>query len=48
VETALNRRRAYGADVMSRLQYDLQRPGELGRLIREALGGMLGVELSAK
>jgi uncharacterized 2Fe-2S/4Fe-4S cluster protein (DUF4445 family) len=44
VETALNPQARYGADVMSRLQYDLQRPGELGRLIREALGGMLGVE----
>ena len=32
VETALNPQARYGADVMSRLQYDLQRPGELGRL----------------
>ncbi|MGA3023266.1 MAG: ASKHA domain-containing protein [Bryobacteraceae bacterium] len=44
VETALNPQARYGADVMSRLQYDLGRPGELGRLIREALGRMLGTE----
>jgi len=44
VETALNPQARYGADVMTRLQYDLQRPGELGRLIREALGRMLGGE----
>ena len=44
VETALNPQARYGADVMSRLQYDLHRPGELGLLIREALGGMLGGE----
>jgi uncharacterized 2Fe-2S/4Fe-4S cluster protein (DUF4445 family) len=44
VETALNPQARYGADVMSRLQYELRRPGELGRLIREALGRMLGVE----
>jgi len=44
VETALNPQARYGADVMRRLQYDLGRPGELGRLIREALGRMLGVE----
>ncbi len=44
VETALNPQARYGADVMSRLQYELQRPGELGRLIREALGRMLGGE----
>ena len=42
VETALNPQARYGADVMSRLQYDLRRPGELGRLIRETLGPMLG------
>jgi uncharacterized 2Fe-2S/4Fe-4S cluster protein (DUF4445 family) len=29
---------------MSRLQYELRRPGELGRLVREALGRMLGGE----
>ena len=44
VETALNPQARYGADVMSRLQYDLRRPGELGCLIREALGRMLGGE----
>ena len=44
VETALNPQARYGADVMSRLQYDLHRPGELGRLIRQSLAGMLGVE----
>jgi uncharacterized 2Fe-2S/4Fe-4S cluster protein (DUF4445 family) len=44
VETALNPQARHGADVMSRLQYDLRRPGELGRLIREALGRMLGGE----
>ena len=44
VETALNPQARYGTDVMSRLQYDLRRPGELGRVIREALGQMLGGE----
>ena len=44
VETALNPQARYGADVMSRLQYDLRRPGELGCLIRQSLGGMLGGE----
>ena len=44
VETALNPQARYGADVMSRLQYDLGRPGELGSLIRETLGRMLGEE----
>jgi len=34
VETALNPQARYGADVMSRLQYDLHHPGELGRIIR--------------
>ena len=42
VATALNPQARYGADVMSRLQFDLQRPGELGCLIREELGRMLG------
>ena len=41
VETALNPQARYGADVMSRLQYDLRHPGELGRLVREVLGRML-------
>ena len=44
VETALNPQARYGADVMSRLQYDLHKPGDLGRLVREALGRMLGGE----
>jgi uncharacterized 2Fe-2S/4Fe-4S cluster protein (DUF4445 family) len=44
VETALNPQARYGADVMSRLQYDLGRPGELGSVVRESLGGMLGEE----
>ena len=44
VETALNPQARYGADVMSRLQYDRGRPGELGRLIRATLGQMLGRE----
>jgi len=48
VQTALNPQARYGADVMSRLQYDLGRPGELGRLIHRALArmleGMLGGE----
>ena len=44
VDTALNPQARYGADVMSRLQYDLGRPGELGSLVRETLGRMLGEE----
>ena len=44
VETALNPQSRYGSDVMTRLQYDLRRPGELGCLIREELGRMLGRE----
>jgi uncharacterized 2Fe-2S/4Fe-4S cluster protein (DUF4445 family) len=44
VETALNPQARYGADVMSRLQYDLHKPGDLGRQVREALGQMLGGE----
>ena len=44
VATALNPQARYGADVMSRLQYDLRHPGELGRVIRQALGQMLGAE----
>lgn len=42
VETALNPQAHFGADVMSRLQYELKHPGELGRLIRGTLGRMLG------
>ncbi|MGP8247244.1 MAG: ASKHA domain-containing protein [Bryobacteraceae bacterium] len=44
VETALNPQARYGADVMSRLEYELRQPGELGRAIRETLGRMLGGE----
>lgn len=44
VDTALNPQARHGADVMSRLQYERQRPGELGRLIQETLGRMLGGE----
>jgi uncharacterized 2Fe-2S/4Fe-4S cluster protein (DUF4445 family) len=44
VETALNPQARYGADVMSRLQYDLRHGGELGRSIRQTLGRMLGSE----
>ncbi|MCX6627273.1 MAG: ASKHA domain-containing protein [Candidatus Solibacter sp.] len=44
VETALNPQARYGADVMSRLQYDLGKPGELGRIIQETLARMLGDE----
>ncbi len=42
VETALNPQARCGADVMSRLQYEIRQPGELCRVIREALGRMLG------
>ncbi len=42
VETALNPQARYGADVMSRLHYDLRWPGELARLTRQTLGEMLG------
>jgi len=41
VETALNPQARHGADVMSRIQYDLRHPGELTTLIREILGRML-------
>ncbi len=41
VETALNPQARYGADVMSRIQYDLQHPGVLTALIRRELGAML-------
>jgi uncharacterized 2Fe-2S/4Fe-4S cluster protein (DUF4445 family) len=44
VETGLNPQARYGSDVMSRLQYDLARPGELGGLVRSTLGRMLGAE----
>ena len=41
VETALNPQARHGADVMSRIQYDLRRPGELTAIIRQTLGQML-------
>ena len=41
VETALNPQARYGADVMSRVQYELQHPGVLRQLIRRSLGGMV-------
>jgi uncharacterized 2Fe-2S/4Fe-4S cluster protein (DUF4445 family) len=41
VETALNPQARHGADVMSRIQYDLGRPGELTAMIRQTLGQML-------
>ncbi len=41
VETALNPQGRYGADVMSRVQNELQQPGVLRRLIRRSLGGMV-------
>jgi uncharacterized 2Fe-2S/4Fe-4S cluster protein (DUF4445 family) len=44
VETGINPQARYGADCVSRLQHELGHPGELGRLIRETLGGMLGGE----
>jgi uncharacterized 2Fe-2S/4Fe-4S cluster protein (DUF4445 family) len=44
VETALNPQARFGADVMSRLQFERTQPGEMGRVIREALGHMLGPE----
>jgi len=42
--SALNPQARHGADVMSRLQFELRQPGELGRLIRQTLGQMLGAE----
>jgi uncharacterized 2Fe-2S/4Fe-4S cluster protein (DUF4445 family) len=41
VRTALNPQARYGADIMTRIQFDLERPGVLTALIRESLGGML-------
>jgi uncharacterized 2Fe-2S/4Fe-4S cluster protein (DUF4445 family) len=41
VETALNPQARHGADVMSRIQYDLRHPGELTVMIRRTLGQML-------
>ena len=41
VETALNPQARHGADVMSRIQYELRHPGELTAMIRRILGQML-------
>ena len=41
VETALNPQARHGADVMSRIHYDLRHPGELTAMIRLTLGQML-------
>lgn len=41
VETALNAQARYGADVMSRIQYEMKQPGELRAVIRAQLGGMV-------
>lgn len=41
VETALNPQARYGADVMTRIQHDLRRPGELTTIIRQSIGAML-------
>ena len=41
VETALNPQARHGADVMSRIHYDLRHPGELTAMIRQTLGQML-------
>jgi len=41
VRTALNPQARHGADIMTRVQFDLERPGVLPALIRESLGAML-------
>lgn len=41
VATDLNPQARFGADLMSRIQYDLQHPGELTALIRQRLAAML-------
>ncbi len=41
VETALNPQGRYGADVMSRVQFELEQPGALRQLIRKSLGAMV-------
>lgn len=41
VETALNPQARHGADLISRIQFEQSTPGVLGRLVREAVGGML-------
>lgn len=46
VRTSLNPQARHGADVMSRIEFELERPGVLTALIRESLGGMI-VEMAA-
>ena len=46
VATAWNPQARHGADIMSRIQYDVAHPGELTAMIRQALGVMLA-DLSA-
>lgn len=41
VETAINPQARHGADLMSRIRFDLERPGELRELIHGALEAML-------
>lgn len=41
VETALNPQARHGADLMSRIRFDLEQPGVLRALIREAIGAIL-------
>jgi uncharacterized 2Fe-2S/4Fe-4S cluster protein (DUF4445 family) len=41
VETALNPQGRHGADVMSRVQFELARPGVLRGLVRRSLGAMV-------
>ncbi len=41
LETALNAQARHGADVMTRVQYELQHRGELKRIIHAQLGAML-------
>lgn len=41
VEAALNPQARHGADLMSRIQFEMREPGVLGALVRDALGAML-------
>lgn len=41
VETAINPQARHGADLMSRIRHEMERPGELRALIHETLAGML-------
>lgn len=42
IRTALNPQARRGADIMSRIAYDLEHPGELTEAIRRQLGALLG------